>query len=561
MPPRFGTSRPASPQDGSETRDVARLLNYLLLVANDFGTISARFEQSAFGFGRTNPFEIRVETDAAGNLLVRSADRLRPFFKQGNQFVGVDDDRGQIAARPGGGWLLTESSGTIQAFRPDGLWEYTQDARGQRLTASYDGQRLVAFTNAYGDHHDDPVRHQRPDHRHHQPRGRVHHLRLRHGPPAANLRHLAAGWNHHLHLQPGHDRPHGLHGRQHRTADGVTWNYGYDAFGRLSRTSRNGGQLPLEVRHGTGEQIGQITLIDPAGAVTTLTRGEFGQPGSITDPSGASIDYQYDRQGRLIAATGAEGTVYFTRNAQGRITAILSPAGVEFQAAYDTGNPLPASVADPLGRITSFSYDSTGLPASWTQPDGSVTSYEVDSFGRLAAVTNTAGSEARRTYDSRGLLTRVDYADGSRIDYTLDTRRRVTRIVETLAGGRSQTIAFDYDAGGRISALTDANGRVITYEYDPQGRLFRTTADGVAVETTFDDLSTASTIRRDGVLEVSYAYDAAGNLASKTYANGTRTSYQYDLSGRTTRVEHRSGRDSFSTSRPTHATAWAVLRA
>ncbi|WP_169979857.1 RHS repeat-associated core domain-containing protein [Tautonia rosea] len=528
-------------QDGSETRDVARLLNYLLLVANDFGAISARFEQSAFGFGRTNPFEIRVETDAAGNLIVRSGDRIRPFFNQGTHFLGVDVDRGQIMPRPGGGWLLTETNGSSYAFRSDGLWEYTQDARGQRLTATYDGQRLIAFTNAYEDtttiQYDagglitsvtNPVG-EATTYTYDASRRFLTSVTSPEGNVTTYTYNLAT------------TGPLAYTISGTRTSDGVTWNYEYDSFGRLSRSSRNSGQLPLEIRHGTDAQIGQITLIDPAGAVTVVTRGEYGQPGSITDPAGQTIDYHYDRHGRLIAAKGEEGTIHFTRNQHGRVTSILTPAGIAYQAAYTAENRLPTSIADPLGRVSTFSYDASGVPTSWTQPDGAVTQYQIDGFGRLSGVTNPRGNESRRSYDSRGLLTRIDYADGSRIEYTLDSRRKVTQIVETFGDGRAQSISFTYDGAGRISSLTDINGRVIHYEYDASGRLFRRTADGVAVETTFDNLSRRATVQRDGVVQVTYAYDVAGNLTSKTYANGTRTNYQYDLLGRTTRVEHRSG--------------------
>ncbi len=48
-----------------------------------------------------------------------------------------------------------------------------------------------------------------------------------------------------------------------------------------------------------------------------------------------------------------------------------------------------------------------------------------------------------------------------------------------------------------------------------------------------------ATVSRNGSLQVTYTYNAAGQLASKTFSNGASTHYSYNSFNQLTRIEHR----------------------
>ena len=75
-----------------------------------------------------------------------------------------------------------------------------------------------------------------------------------------------------------------------------------------------------------------------------------------------------------------------------------------------------------------------------------------------------------------------------------------------------KSVAITYDSAGRQATIADQSGYTVRYHYDALSRL-----DEVR--------DTANT------LLVSYAYNAIGQLATETRANGSTTAYTYDGEG------------------------------
>ena len=75
-----------------------------------------------------------------------------------------------------------------------------------------------------------------------------------------------------------------------------------------------------------------------------------------TDPNGNSITYGTS----AISTQAADGTagpsITFTRDGQGRITAVTGPSGQSLTYTYSGTGDL-ASVTDPVGNLTTFTYD------------------------------------------------------------------------------------------------------------------------------------------------------------------------------------------------------------
>jgi RHS repeat-associated protein len=109
--------------------------------------------------------------------------------------------------------------------------------------------------------------------------------------------------------------------------------------------------------------------------------------------------------------------------------------------------------------------------------------------------------------------------------------------LKTSVGDASGTITTTVDRLGRIVAYADAAGNSTTSVYDQPGRLVSTAGPGLLASTsiTYDAAGRPSEQKVDGAVVATPTYDAAGELASVSYGNGTRLSaVGRDPAGRTT---------------------------
>jgi RHS repeat-associated protein len=171
---------------------------------------------------------------------------------------------------------------------------------------------------------------------------------------------------------------------------------------------------------------------------------------------------------------------------------------------YDPIYNKPTQVIDPLGLVTTLSYDqSTGnLLSSVTDagvsPHVNATNrFTYDRFGQVLTSTDPNGVTTASTYDSLENL--------------------ITQVNDVGAGHLNVTTRFSYDAPGNVVARTDPNGNTTTLSYDADRRLVTTTAPA-----PFN--ASAS------LVQTTNTYDADGNVVAITRTNGgspavTRNSY------------------------------------
>ena len=126
------------------------------------------------------------------------------------------------------------------------------------------------------------------------------------------------------------------------------------------------------------------------------------------------------------------------------------------------------------GQAYTSVYDKANLGYTNTSPEGRVTTTQLNSKGRPAQSTVANLLPVNYSYDTRGRLTQVDQG--------------------TTPDQRSSQVG--YNAQGYPATLTDALNNVTVFDYDPAGRITR--------QVLPDNR------------EISYAYDANGNLTSIT---------------------------------------------
>ncbi|MDJ0344659.1 RHS repeat-associated core domain-containing protein [Streptomyces sp. H10-C2] len=337
----------------------------------------------------------------------------------------------------------------------------------------------------------------------------------------------------------------------------------YDGVGNvLASTDANG-----HTNQFIYDAAGTITQqIQPVSATTSITTSfgydAAGQRTRFTDGRGNAWTYAHTPWGQQQSVTApttstytsaADSTTTYAYNADGQLTTATQPGGVTTSMTYDNvGQVLSESGqgAEAATATRTFSYDNNGQLLGASTSEAGIT-------GNADHQTSTQDSFG---YDDRGnLLTASGSAGNSNFSYNNDS----APLTRADAAG---TTTYGYDTGGRLATLNDAaTGTNLTYTYNTLSQP-KTVKYGTSGQTRTYSYNTAHQLTGDTLVQgastlagMTYGYDNAGNLTSKTTAgvagasantysydwanrlsswnNGTAaTNYSYDASGNRTQV-------------------------
>lgn len=312
-------------------------------------------------------------------------------------------------------------------------------------------------------------------------------------------------------------------------AAGQRYEYGYDAEGRVTRTARGGSSASFAY-DAAGNHIRRT---DYNGAVTEYTYDALNRPTRVEYPGGSAATYGYDAMSRLTTATNEHGTVKFTYDGLGRVT----------------------STTDVWGRALTYAYDPNGNRTQMSAGAGNTTGYQYDALNRLTRLTDRAGAVYAYAYDAAGVagnLTSRDLPNGVASAYSYDTMDRLARLRH--AGGAATVADYQFQLSpvGNVTQITEPAG-AHAYTYDALDRLTTATHPSLPAESYAYDAADNRTSshrakshtyqpvnRLTGAGDVSYAYDANGNLTSKTDGAGA-WAYGWDYENRLTQVKRPDG--------------------
>ena len=337
-------------------------------------------------------------------------------------------------------------------------------------------------------------------------------------------------------------------------ANGVSQTISYDAFSNPVTVTAN---LPTGARTITFYYEGKDRLTDTAYPNGRVDRTRYVASGRAHATGNAYGEYQYDYftaasnshtvQSSRVSATAANGTFavsaagVFSKsaqlNSQGDVWKQYGNAGQNLIRTFDAAGNVK-TVTDALGRVTNYNYDIFSRVSSTTAPDGGVTQYSYNGQGRLSGVIDPRGLTTTYGYNGFGEVTSENSPETGTTTYTYDIGGRRTsqtrfngvvnvygydaldRPVVRQGGGATEQ--FTYDEGqfgkGRLTRINDVTGETI-YVYSAAGELLQQRT------TIYASLFT-----------INWAYDALGRLTSMTYPNGFVRGFEYDTSGRVSRM-------------------------
>lgn len=300
-----------------------------------------------------------------------------------------------------------------------------------------------------------------------------------------------------------------------------------DLNGNTTTLTRNGSGQLTTATDGAGRSLGYsydanakiATVTAPAGRVTTYGHDAAGRLTSVTAPGGAVTSYTYDASNLLTSVTDPRGSVTVNNYDQAQRVIKQTTAAGDLLLAYGVdGSDAQTTITSPGGRVTKETYRSgqmikrvagagTTQQATWTytydqntfgttsltDPLGHVTTATYDGSGNRLTGVDPANHQSSWTYNALNEVTTATDPAGTTTTYTYDTAGDPLSISTPLTG-TSQTATTTYahtDTAhpGDVTAITDPNGQTTTLTHTATGTLASSTDPlGNATSFTYDTL-------------------------------------------------------------------------
>jgi RHS repeat-associated protein len=297
------------------------------------------------------------------------------------------------------------------------------------------------------------------------------------------------------------------------------------------------------------------TILSDSRVSETILYNDVGQPRSISDARGVTIEYTYDGKGRLQTArlgTTAIGTApainalyTYGYDANDRVTSVQDPLNnVNVQRQYDGYNRL-AWEKDALGNQTSYGYDANRnwLTLTTVGSNNSAeqlqTRYDYDAVGRVRQMVSDPGSgrlnlTTRYRYEVAGSSDRWNLQElqEPRTDVTAINRYSYNSLglLATTTDALGQTWRYAYNNLGYLTTSTDALNRATSYQPDLLGRVRSETINGKSQLWEYNADDTLKRYTDQGGRVTEYGYDTTGRLRTIDYTPLSSTSDDVTLS-------------------------------
>jgi YD repeat-containing protein len=267
--------------------------------------------------------------------------------------------------------------------------------------------------------------------------------------------------------------------------DGYVTGYTHDAFGDVTRLVRFAQATSLP---GSLASALQADTTGSAFAFTSAQVSAVVNAASVNHGADRAVQTSYDRLGRAVQVVDPQSYVYDS----------AAPAG----AQYFTAGKTTRTTYDAFGEAIQTSALVNPLTNAWN-----VTTQYFDQDGRNIASVDPLGYVTTRSFDASGNLVRqTEYANAT-------NSWNLSAYATPAASAQDRTTVYTYDADNRKTSQTQVNA---TYSTASNGT---STTGNLTTRYTYDGVGNlTSTTTPDGTSTISY-YDALGRVTAVAQGN------------------------------------------
>ncbi len=298
----------------------------------------------------------------------------------------------------------------------------------------------------------------------------------------------------------------------------------YDSNGKLTQVFDNSGRDIGFTYDSTGNLI---SCRDEMGRETTYEYDGSSRLEKIflpENPTSQIVTNAYDSLGRVMTQTDGESnqwTYYFAGSRSEEVDPLTNAT-----VAYFNRHGQPTLMVDQLGNETVREYDSLRRETKRTMPEGNSFEMTYDENSNLLTLTKIAKpgsglSDIVNTFTYDLDWNKVETAEDGEGNVTTNTYDSLTgdllNIQRPTIGGITPQVSFTYNARGQMATMTDETGIVTKWNYD---------TDTEALLSVVRDFGTSPHLN----LTTSFEYDKVGNVVAVTDPRGNRGEQTFDAS-------------------------------
>jgi RHS repeat-associated protein len=355
-----------------------------------------------------------------------------------------------------------------------------------------------------------------------------------------------------------------------------------DQRSRLTEIRQRLEKRTLVLGYSAHNQITSVSFRHSDGQIRKLVQYEYDRDGRLsaaTDALGHTDRYEYDSAGRMTREIVKDGGVfYFKYDHKGRCfkTSGLDRYDEKSLRYFDYGL---TEVTNSLGYITHYQWMPSGQVTTEIDPQGGTRKTEYDGQGRIVAESDSGGATTRYAYDASGNRAAVTDALGHTIGFAYNEHHLPTTMTDPVGrvwrreynkanlliasvdpAGNRWTIRYDADGNvseiqnplgavkrqlynrGLLESVTDWKGNTTRYVLDIFGRVIEFTGPvGEVFRISYDALGRPVKVTLpDGSTQRS-TYDSVGNITSFTDGDNRTTHFRYGPCKRLLERENPSG--------------------
>lgn len=289
---------------------------------------------------------------------------------------------------------------------------------------------------------------------------------------------------------------------------------------------------------------GLIRITDGLGKSTLFSNDVAGRKLFCTNANNEVTQYKYDRAGNLTnLVDGKLQQTSFQYDQFGRLTNKLDHASTSIlRLTYDANGRLKTKWT-PAKGTASYIYDAVGRIRTNSYPSIPQVVFSYDARGRLTNMVDASFGATALTYSDGGQMISEDGPwSNDNLSFGYNARLRNTLKIEAPNSSPWQ-VSYQYDAGRRLTNVVSGAG-AFGYQYHPgfggsyDSPLWQTLTfpGGTYVSRTFDSAgrvqSTSLLNSTGGVLDShSYAFDPVGRATNHVRFDNSSVAYTYDNAG------------------------------